>query len=70
MIYAIPNDGERVANHFVKAPYIAIYSDTDGMLKKLSEHCFYATSGLQCEVSVDSVSTRVQCGCCSCAKYW
>ncbi len=33
MIYAIPNDGERVANHFVKAPYIAIYSDTNGMLK-------------------------------------
>lgn len=36
MIYAIPNDGERVANHFVKAPYIAIYSDTDGMLKNLA----------------------------------
>ena len=36
MIYAIPNDGERVANHFVKAPYIAIYSDTDGILKNLA----------------------------------
>ncbi|EKO3845439.1 NifB/NifX family molybdenum-iron cluster-binding protein [Vibrio harveyi] len=36
MIYAIPNDGERVANHFVKAPYIAIYSDTEGLLKNLA----------------------------------
>ncbi|BCN26633.1 NifB/NifX family molybdenum-iron cluster-binding protein [Vibrio alfacsensis] len=36
MIYAIPNDGERVANHFVKAPYIAIFSDTKGMLKNLA----------------------------------
>ncbi|MEF1306662.1 dinitrogenase iron-molybdenum cofactor, partial [Vibrio owensii] len=36
MIYAIPNDGERVANHFVKAPYIAIYSDSDGLLKNLA----------------------------------
>lgn len=45
MIYAIPNDGERVANHFLKAPYIAIYSDTDGMLQNLANIAAMPQSG-------------------------
>ncbi|MDF2152976.1 NifB/NifX family molybdenum-iron cluster-binding protein [Vibrio sp. CAU 1672] len=36
MIYAIPNNGERIANHFIKAPYIAIYSDSEGLLHNLA----------------------------------
>lgn len=45
MIYAVPNDGERVANHFVKAPYIAIYSDEDGMLQNLANIAAMPQSG-------------------------
>ncbi|MDV6252260.1 NifB/NifX family molybdenum-iron cluster-binding protein [Vibrio sp. EA2] len=45
MIYAIPNDGERVANHFVKAPYIAIYSDEEGMLHNLANIAAMPQSG-------------------------
>ncbi len=45
MIYAVPNDGERVANHFVKAPYIAIYSDEEGMLHNLANIASMPQSG-------------------------
>ncbi|MCS0324202.1 NifB/NifX family molybdenum-iron cluster-binding protein [Vibrio diabolicus] len=67
MIYAIPNDGERVANHFVKAPYIAIYSDTDGMLKNLANIASMPQAGCNAksqliqslqEYNVDAVLVR------------
>lgn len=67
MIYAIPNDGERVANHFVKAPYIAIYSDTDGMLQNLANIAAMPQSGCKAksqliqslqEYNVDAVLVR------------
>lgn len=34
MIYAIPNDGLHVANHFMKAPYIALYNE-QGLVKNI-----------------------------------
>lgn len=67
MIYAIPNDGERVANHFVKAPYIAIYSDTGGLLKKLANIASMPQAGCKAksrliqslqEYQVDAVLVR------------
>ena len=67
MIYAIPNDGERVANHFVKAPYIAIYSDTEGLLKNLANIASMPQAGCKAksqliqslqEYKVDAVLVR------------
>ncbi|GLR06511.1 dinitrogenase iron-molybdenum cofactor domain protein [Vibrio hyugaensis] len=67
MIYAIPNDGERVANHFVKAPYIAIYSDTEGLLKNLANIAAMPQAGCKAksqliqslqEYKVDAVLVR------------
>ncbi len=67
MIYAIPNDGERVANHFVKAPYIAIYSDTEGLLKNLANIASMPQAGCKAksqliqslqEYQVDAVLVR------------
>ncbi|PFG57756.1 putative Fe-Mo cluster-binding NifX family protein [Vibrio sp. ES.051] len=67
MIYAVPNDGERVANHFVKAPYIAICSDTDGILKNLVNIASMPQSGCHAksqliqslqEYNVDAVLVR------------
>ena len=34
MLYAIPNDGHQITNHFMKAPYIAIYNQ-QGMVKNI-----------------------------------
>ncbi|KIP77213.1 dinitrogenase iron-molybdenum cofactor [Vibrio harveyi] len=67
MIYAIPNDGECVANHFVKAPYIAIYSDSDGLLKNLANIASMPQAGCKAksqliqslhEYKVDAVLVR------------
>lgn len=67
MIYAIPNDGERVASHFVKAPYIAIYSDSDGLLKNLANIASMPQAGCKAksqliqslqEYKVDAVLVR------------
>lgn len=34
MLYAIPNDGHQITNHFMKAPYIAIYNQ-QGMVENI-----------------------------------
>ncbi len=34
MLYAIPNDGHQITNHFMKAPYIAIYNQ-QSMVKNI-----------------------------------
>ncbi|NLS12928.1 dinitrogenase iron-molybdenum cofactor [Vibrio sp. SM6] len=47
MIYAIPNDGEQITNHFIKAPFIAIYSDGDGLIDNFVNHAAQAGSSCQ-----------------------